>query len=139
MEGLNHQISAHRRIGFSCSFGFWDRITWIGLLLLLSIPCFARAVDDELNPFGVGSSAEASGRYGSWLPKLAGAGAKWVRLFPDWNQIEPAPGKWDWSLLDGMLAAAASNHILVTGLFLYNTKWVNPNTHTFPTNYPAWS
>jgi hypothetical protein len=105
----------------------------------LSIPCLAAAAHDELNPFGVGSSAQASGRYASWLPKMAAAGVKWVRLFPDWNQIEPARGKWDWSQLDGMLAAAASNHVHLTGLFLYNAKWVNPNSHTFPTNYPAWS
>lgn len=113
--------------------------TTLTVLLVASLGCFAGVGDDELNPFGVGSSAEASGRYGSWLPKMAAAGAKWVRLFPDWNQIEPAEGKWDWSLLDGMLAAAASNHVHITGLFLYNAKWVNPNSHTFPTNYPAWS
>ena len=105
----------------------------------MATPCLAAEVKDELNPFGVSSSAQASGRYASWLPKMAIAGVKWVRLFPDFNQIEPAAGKWDWSLMDGMLDAAASNHVHITGLFLYNANWVNPNTHTFPTNYPAWS
>lgn len=71
---------------------------------------------------------------------MASAGVKWARLFPEWNQIEPSSGKWDWSLMDSMISSAASNNISLNGLFLYNAKWVNSAPHTFPTNnYPAWS
>jgi len=74
------------------------------------------------------------------MPKMAAAGVKWVRIFPEWNQIEPSAGTWSWSLVDSMLDAAASNSLNVSGLFLYNASWINSNTHTFPTNnYPAWS
>jgi len=71
---------------------------------------------------------------------MAAAGVKWVRVFPEWNQIEPFAGTWNWSLMDSMLNAAAANHLNISGLFLYNASWINSNTHTFPTNnYPEWS
>lgn len=108
--------------------------------LLVSARCLVCAATDEPDPFGVGTSAQASGRYTSWMPKMAAAGVKWVRIFPEWNQIEPSAGTWSWSLVDSMLNAAASNSLNVSGLFLYNASWINSNTHTFPTNnYPAWS
>jgi hypothetical protein len=97
------------------------------------------AAGDDANPFGVGSSAQASGLYASWMPKMAAAGVRWVRVFPEWNQIQPSAGTWNWSLMDSMLNTAASNRLNLSGLFLYNAQWVNANTHTFPTNnYPAW-
>jgi hypothetical protein len=109
-------------------------------LMLASERCWPAVVTQELSPYGVASSAQASGAYAAWLPKMAAAGIRWVRLFPDWNQIEPSKGKWDWSLMDSMINSAASNGISVSGLFLYNAKWINSVTHTFPTNdYPAWS
>ncbi|HEY5909164.1 MAG TPA: alginate lyase family protein, partial [Verrucomicrobiae bacterium] len=65
---------------------------------------------------------------------------KTVRIFPDWNQIQPSAGTWNWSLMDSMLNTATSNHLEVSGLFLYNATWVNSNTRTFPTNnLQAWS
>src|SRR5260370_36008486 len=74
------------------------------------------------------------------MRKRAGAGVKWVSIFPDWNQIQPSAGTWNWPLMDSMLNVAASNNLNISGLFLYNASWLNPNTHTFPTNdYPAWS
>ncbi len=68
------------------------------------------------------------------------AGVKWVRIFPEWNTIQPSAGAWSWTLMDSMLNAAAANRLNVSGLFLYNASWINSNTHTFPTNnYGAWS
>ena len=61
--------------------------------MLGGVPSRATASDD-LNPFGVGSSAQTMGLYSSWLPKMATAGVKWVRLFPDWGTIEPTAGTW---------------------------------------------
>ncbi len=110
------------------------------LVLLVCTRCLTAAAADEPGPFGVASSAQASGQYASWMPKMATAGVKWVRLFPEWNQIQPSAGTWNWSLMDAMLNTAASNHLNISGLFLYNATWINSNTHTFPTNnYPAWS
>jgi hypothetical protein len=110
------------------------------VVVLLGAAPGVSAAPEALNPFGVGSSAESSGLYASWMPKMAAAGAKWVRVFPDWNQIQPSAGTWNWSLMDGMLGAAASNQLNLSGLFLYNAAWANTNAGTFPTNaLPAWS
>ncbi|HWV99874.1 MAG TPA: endo-1,4-beta-xylanase [Candidatus Acidoferrum sp.] len=116
------------------------RVAFPVLALLFCPPYFISAATDDSNPFGVGSSAQASGLYAGWMPKMAAAGVKWVRIFPDWNQIQPSAGTWNWSLMDSMLNTAATNSLNVSGLFLYNASWLNSNTHTFPTNdYPAWS
>ena len=115
-------------------------VVFTSLLLLFCSHGLASGAADDSNPFGVGSSAQASGRYATWMPKMAAAGVKWVRLFPEWNQIEPSPGTWSWSLMDSMLSAAATNNLNISGLFLYNASWINSNTHTFPTNnYAEWS
>ena len=71
---------------------------------------------------------------------MAAAGVKWVRVFPEWNRIEPSSGTWNWSELDAMLSAADDCHVNLSGLLLYNVPWINPNPHTFPTNnFSAWS
>jgi hypothetical protein len=115
-------------------------VAFPALALLVCSRFLVSAAIDGSNPFGVGSSAQASGLYTSWMPKMAAAGVKWVRLFPEWNQIEPSAGTWTWSLMDSMLNSAAGNNLNISGLFLYNASWINSNTHTFPTNnYPAWS
>ena len=111
--------------------------------LLLSVFADVRgsagAVSGDPSPFGVGSSAQASGLYATWMPKMAAAGVRWVRVFPDWNQIQPTATTWNWSLMDSMIDTGASNHLSVSGLFLYNATWVNPVTGSFPTNnFPAW-
>jgi hypothetical protein len=74
------------------------------------------------------------------MPKIAAAGAKWVRMFPEWNQIEPSAGAWNWTAVDPMLSTASNNGINLSGLLIYNVAWLNTNTHTFPTNnFAAWS
>lgn len=110
-------------------------------ILSLSLPCNLSALRaaEPLSPFGVGSSAEASGRYPEWMPKMADAGINWVRTFPDWNQLEPAPGKWNWSGMDALLDTAARARLNISALFLYNARWLNGDDHTFPTNNEAWS
>jgi polysaccharide biosynthesis protein PslG len=111
----------------------------IWFAILKTVPCSALAGDGS-NPFGVGSSAEAAGAYTAWMPRMSEARAKWVRIFPDWNQIQPSPEKWQWSAMDALLNCAASNHLNVSGLFLYNAKWANTNGSRFPTNnLAAWS
>jgi hypothetical protein len=114
-----------------------------GLRAIVALVCvhgFVAAAADDPSPFGVGTSAQASGFYGSWMPRMAAAGVRWVRIFPEWNQNQPSAGTWNWTLADSILTTAASNNLSVSGAFLYNASWVNANTHTFPTNnYPAWS
>lgn len=112
----------------------------LGLIMLSREALAAGPLGDDLSPFGVSSSAQASGRFRTWMPKMSAAGVRWARVFPDWNQLEASPGKWDWSQMDAMLDTAAGTGLNLSGLFLYNAAWVNKNTHTFPTNdYPAWT
>jgi hypothetical protein len=74
------------------------------------------------------------------MPKMAAAGVQCVRVFPEWNQIQPSPGTWNWSVMDSMLDTSAACKLELSGLLLYNARWINPNTHTFPTNnLSAWS
>jgi hypothetical protein len=92
------------------------------------------------DPFGVSSSYTSTETYSTWAPQTAQAGAKWVRLFPVWSQIEPTQGTFDWSSVDAVTTAAAANNQYVSGLFYYNTSWVNSNTGALPTNnLQAWS
>jgi hypothetical protein len=92
------------------------------------------------DPFGVASSYTSTSTYATWASQASAAGAKWVRLFPEWSQIEPTQGTYDWSSVDAITNAAAANNQDVSGLFFYNASWVNSNTGTFPTsNLAAWS
>jgi hypothetical protein len=83
-----------------------------------------------LSPFGVASSAEYSGAFSTWAPKMAQAGATQVRIFPEWRGVQPSRGTWNWSQVDSILATAANNNLTVSGLFLYNAPWL---TGSYPT------
>jgi Glycosyl hydrolase family 10 len=122
--------------------GWRTRSNWLALLpvlLLVSARGSAAAPGPRRGIFGVASSAQASGRYAAWMPRMAAAGVQWVRSFPDWNQIEPSRGTWDWSQMDALLEAADRNHLEVSGLFLYNARWLHADNHTFPNDLSAWA
>jgi hypothetical protein len=94
----------------------------------------------SIDPFGVSASYQSTTTYASWAPQVASAGAKWVRLFPTWSQVEPTQDVFDWSSVDAVTSTAAANGQFVSGLLYYNVNWVNSNTGTFPTNnLSAWS
>ena len=100
----------------------------------------ADTVLTNANPFGVASSYQSTGTYPSWASSVAQAGVKWVRLFPQWNDIEPSPGVFNFSSIDAITDAAAANHQYVSGMLYYDAAWVNANLGTFPTsNLAAWS
>ena len=75
------------------------------------------------DPFGCGTSAQATQYYPVWLPKLARAGARWERIGVGWGGVEPAKGKWDWSQLDAMIRTAAANHVFISSLLIGNPRW----------------
>ena len=113
--------------------------TLVFILLVFARHLLFAGVDNP-NPFGVGTSAEASGQYASWMPKMGAAKLNSARCFPDWNAIQPSAGTWSWTLMDSMINTASNNNLSVSGLFLYNAKWVNTNNAVFPTNnLAAWS
>lgn len=116
---------------------------WPGLAaaaLLGASDGLSAAANDAANPFGVSSSAQSAGTYTTWMPAIAQAGAKWCRMFPEWGNVQPAAGTWNWTPVDSMLSAASNHNLRLNGLFMYSAPWVNTNTHTFPmNNLPAWS
>jgi len=92
------------------------------------------------SPFGVSSSAQSSGTYTTWFPAIKQAGVKAARFFPEWNNIQPTRGTFNWEPVDSLLNASLANDIFVSGLFFYNVPWLNSNSHTFPMNdLVAWS
>jgi hypothetical protein len=106
--------------------------------LLMASPL--TAATNNTNPFGVSSSAQSSGTYTTWFPPMTQAGVKWARMFPEWNNIEPTRGSFNWSSVDNMINSANANNILLSGIFFYNVPWLNADSHTFPMNdLSAWS
>jgi hypothetical protein len=89
---------------------------------------------DDASPWGVGSSAEWSGEFPKFDPLLNKAGATWLRLFAEWQVVEPRKGQFDWAVTDRMVAAARENHLHVTGFFGYCAPWASAkgDTRTLP-------
>jgi hypothetical protein len=50
---------------------------WAVLSLLATVSAMAATASAGMSPWGVGTSAESSGAYPMWLPKMAEAGVKW--------------------------------------------------------------
>lgn len=74
-------------------------------------------------------------------PKLAAAGLNTVVTPLSWELIEPSEGKFDFTLVDGLLAQAREQHLKVVFLWLASWKngmssyppvWVKRDTKRFP-------
>jgi hypothetical protein len=74
-------------------------------------------------------------------PKLAAAGLNTVIAGVSWNQIEPQEGKFDFSVLDGVMRDARSNNLRLVliwfaswknGLSSYPPDWVKKDFQRFP-------
>ncbi|MHB8957398.1 MAG: beta-galactosidase [Pirellulaceae bacterium] len=87
------------------------------------------------SPFGMGLYLY---RYGSDPASLAlmdraaalgaAAGVTWSREEFSWSRIETAPGQYDWSFYDQMVATAKRHGICVYGLLAYWSPWTKPYT-----------
>lgn len=85
---------------------------------------------DDSSPWGLGSGAEWSGEYPRFNPLLHQAGVTWLRLFPEWQVIQPKPGEWNWEVPDRIVANARTNHLHVTGLWAYFAPWASADGGT---------
>lgn len=85
---------------------------------------------DDASPWGIASGAEWSGDYPKFNPMLSKAGVRWLRLFPEWQGIQPRQGQWDWKSSDAMVANARANNIHLTGGFWYFAPWASANGGT---------
>jgi polysaccharide biosynthesis protein PslG len=90
-------------------------------------------------PWGISSSSSSWKNYSEWFPKLAAAGVGAVRLFPEWREIEPSAGNWQWERTDAMLKTAADNHLQINAI-LMGSEPTAKTSHAFPMDHlPEWS
>jgi polysaccharide biosynthesis protein PslG len=95
-------------------------------------PASSAQVDprDDTSPWGIASGAEWSGDYPKFNPMLHTAGAGWLRLFPEWQNIQPRQGQWKWETADAMVADARANGIHLAGVWCYFAPWASADGGT---------
>ncbi len=68
--------------------------------------------------------------YPRFTPKLEQAGVKWLRLFPEWQTIQPRQGQWNWEISDRLVADARASKIQILGLWCYFAPWTSADGGT---------
>ena len=81
-------------------------------------------------PGGSPRAAEWSGDYPKFNPMLQKAGVRWLRLFPEWQTIQPKQDQWNWKPSDAMVADARANNIHLLGLWAYFAPWASADGGT---------
>jgi hypothetical protein len=89
---------------------------------------------DGASPWGIASGAEWSGEYPRFNPMLHKAGVRWLRLFPEWQIIQPKKDQWSWKVSDAMAADARANNIHLLVCWAYLAPWASADggTRKFP-------
>jgi putative heme-binding domain-containing protein len=89
---------------------------------------------DDASPWGIASGAEWSGDYPNFNPMLKKAGVRWLRLFPEWQTIQPKKDQWNWKTSDALVADARTNNIHLLGIWCYLAPWTSADggTRKFP-------
>ena len=123
-----------------------------GLVIILGLEVFVfprpvHAADSRLAPapdtdvrsaggaFGIASSAESFGDHPRLFPLLHEAGITMVRMFPEWANIQPQPGQWNWSASDALIESARKNQIEILAVLCYLAPWASSepgSTRRFP-------
>jgi len=85
---------------------------------------------DDASPWAIASGAEWSGDYPKFNPMLREAGVRWLRLFPEWQSIQPRQGQWNWQGADRMVADARANNIHLVGVWCYFAPWASADGGT---------
>jgi hypothetical protein len=100
----------------------WDTVTHHPLSgVSASQPPTSAGADtrDDASPWGMAAGADEMGYYAKCTPILHQAGVRWLRLFPEWQTIEPKHGQWNWEVSDKLVANARANNIHLMGLWYY--------------------
>jgi polysaccharide biosynthesis protein PslG len=89
---------------------------------------------DDLSPWGVASGAEWFSAYPVFNPRLKLAGVRWLRGFYEWQDLQPAPGYWNFAAADHLVENARQNGIHITAGFNYLARWASADggTRRFP-------
>jgi len=91
------------------------------------------------SPWGVSASASSYRDIANWFPKMADAGVKMVRLFPEWRGFEPTKGTWKWENGDAMMKAAADHRLEISAVLMGSPPGTKA-VHAFPMdNLDDWS
>ncbi len=109
-------------------------IVMIFLLSLVPFPIPAFP-PGENNFFAIAPGAETAGYYPQLFPFLKEVGVGFVRAFPEWANIQPREGEWNFSLADAILKSAKDNGLQILALLHYLAPWVSakpPSTRAFP-------
>lgn len=90
----------------------------------------------------LGNSTSSSREYMSQVwPKLKESGVNTVLATVSWEQLEPEEGKFDFSVVDGLITDARENHMKLAllwfgswknGITSYTPSWVKRDTQRFP-------
>jgi polysaccharide biosynthesis protein PslG len=85
---------------------------------------------DDASPWGMGSSAEWSREYPKFDPMLDQAGVRWLRLWNEWQEIEPKRGQFNWEGTDKIVADAKANHLHLLPTWAYFAPWASADGGT---------
>lgn len=95
-------------------------------------------VDPDNIKLGIvrGISYGVFGPPGEFMPQLRALGAGAARVYITWNQVEPEPGKYDWTAVDALLAqVVAADEIWLT--VVSASRWATLTASDFLPASPA--
>ncbi len=85
---------------------------------------------DDASPWGMGCGSGGGSFYKQFNPMLRDAGVRWLRMFPEWQNIQPRKGEWNWTGADAIVASARAHNIHILGIWLYFASWTSANGDT---------
>ena len=81
-------------------------------------------------PWGMCSGAEWSHEHPRFTPILAEAGVTSLRMFREWQNIQPEPDAWRWDEADAIVSSARRNAVELLGLWCYFATWASADGGT---------
>ena len=106
----------------------------LGVALLATSSALAQAVGDNAadaaSPWGMAAGAGSMGYYPRFTPILHEAGVTWLRIFPEWQTIQPRQGQWNWEVSDRLVADARAGKVQILGLWCYFAPWASADGGT---------
>ncbi len=70
---------------------------------------------------------------------VSSSGTKWLREDFQWDEIEPQPGKFDFSRYDQYMLAAAQHNTHVLALLFETPSWAGPSWNSIPADPSAYA